>query len=246
MGVREAQRDRLRRTIDWARRIEEHLAPTRERHLGEVHFRPASTGVAMIGLRPDRPQRGRSGIVDLAQLAREFEGAYREACVDCDHGRSTPEKRLQSHLISAAYRSERRLDRFRRGPGEAPLFITDELSLPTENGRIVCDILALHGGVPAVIELKPERQLTRLVAQVSGYAALTDEHSDLFSELYSVILGRVVVLESPCERWIVWPHPTGHETDPREHELAALGVRVVGYTEADEGFEFKVGASIRA
>lgn len=245
MGVREAQRDRLRRTIEWARLIEEHLAPMRERHLGEVHFRPASSGVSMIGLRPDRPQRGRSGIVDLARLAREFEGAYREACVDCDHGRPTPEKRLQSHLISAAYRSDRRLDRLRHIHEEAPLFITDELSLPTENGRIVCDILALHGAVPAVIELKPGRQLTRLVAQVTGYAALIDEHTDLFSELYSVILGRAVELESPSERWIVWPHPSGHEADPREHELATLGVRVVGYTEAGEGFEFKVGAPIR-
>lgn len=87
--------------------------------------------------------------------------------------------------------------------------------------------------------------MTRLVAQVTGYAALIDEHTDLFGELYSVILGRVVALELPCERWIVWPRPRGHEADPRERELAELGVRVVGYTEVGEGFEFEVGAPIR-
>ena len=245
MTLRDEQRDRLRRTIDWARKIEDTLAEVRQRHLGDVHFRPASTGISMVGLRPERPQRGKSGIKGLQRLADNYETLFKEHCVDCDQGRPTPEKRLQSHLIAEAYRNGRRLDPLSTG-GETPIvFITDELSLPTADGRIVCDLLALRGRRPAVIELKPGREMKRLVEQVTSYSALVEEHLALFEELYSAVLGRTVALEAPCERWIVWPAVDGHDGDPREDELAKLGVRVVGYTELDGGFEFRVGRRVQ-
>jgi hypothetical protein len=77
-------------------------------------------------------------------------------CRSVDQGRVTGEKALQS-------------------------FVTDEISLPLGNGKIVCDIVALRrdGGrsTPVLIELKDTRQLTRLVEQVDGYAALIDLHA---------------------------------------------------------------------
>jgi len=234
--LRNQQRDRLQQTIDWARKTEETLAEVRRRHLGEVHFRPGSTGISMVGLRPDRPQRGKSAISNLNRLAADFERLFRKHCVDCDHGRPTPEKLLQSVLVAEAYRTGRKLASL--CGGDAPLFVTDELSLPVERGRIVCDLLALDGDRPAVIELKPARAMKRLVEQVTAYSALVDEHLDLFEALYSVVLGRPVSLMSPCERWIVWPAVPGRDRDPREDELAALGVRVVGYAESEGGFEF--------
>jgi hypothetical protein len=241
----EAQREWLRRTIAWAQAIEEQLAVVRERHLGEVHFRPSSRGVAMIGLRPDRPQRGRSSIRDLARLADDFEAQFRRHCVDLEQGRPTPEKRLQSQLLANAYRQARRLEDLAGDEGGPPLlFVTDELALPIADGRIVCDLLALHGSRPAVIELKPERQLTRLVEQVTAYADLVETHLDLFAELFSIVFGYAVLLERPCERWIVWPQPDRGALDPREDELAALGVRVVGYRERDDGFGFRVGRAV--
>jgi len=241
-GVVEAQRERLRRTIEWARKVEIHLADVREQRLGQVHFRPSSTGISMVGLLPERPQRGKSGISNLSRLAANFDSEFRAHCVDCPHGRPTPEKRLQSHLLSGAYRAERRLLPLMQQDPEPPLlFITDELSLPGDDGRIVCDLLALRGDRPVVIELKPARLMTRLVQQVTDYSALVERHLDLFSELYSAVLGRPVALRSPCERWIVWPHLPGHERDPQENALAAVGVRVVGYTETADRFEFKVG-----
>jgi hypothetical protein len=243
MTSRARQRDSLQSTIAWARQIEQHLALVRDRHLGGVHFRPSSTSVSMIGLHPDRPQRGKSSITNLARLAATFDAEFRRHCIDCDHGRPTPEKRLQSHLLANAYRHDRRMPDL-HVDGAPPLtFVTDELSLPLDTGRIVCDLLALHGDRPAAIELKPGREMTRLVEQVTRYAALVDEHIDLFAELFTVVLGRTMDLHYPCERWIVWPHPRGHDRDPREDELASLGIRVVGYEENDGAFMFRVGRS---
>ena len=82
------------------------------------------------------------------------------------------------------------------------LLVTDEIAVPTDGGRIVCDILALHETAdtrtPVAMELKTERQLTRLVEQVTGYAALVDEHRDLFEALYSACLGRDVAFTADC------------------------------------------------
>ena len=248
MSIREDQRSRLRRTIEWARKIEEELAEARRSRLGEVHFRPSSTGISMVGLRPDRPQRGKSQITNLQRLASTFEREFQTHCVDCDHGRPTPEKRLQSFLISNAYRHARRLEDLAGGDGdEELLFVTDELSLPTverPRGQL-CDVLALHGNRPAVIELKPARKKKELVKQATGYARLVEEHLELFSELFSVVLGREVKLCRPCQCWIVWPHPAGHDRDPQEGSLARLGVRVAGYTEVEDGFRFQVGTPVQ-
>lgn len=245
MTVRDEQRDRLRRTIGWARKVEELLAGARKQHLGEIHFRPASTGISMIGLRPDRPQRGKSGIKNLERLADEFDKLFREHCIECAHGRPTPEKRLQSYLVAEAYRNERRLQPLSADGSVPLLFVTDELSLPTSDGRIVCDLLALHGTRPVVIELKPAREMKRLVEQVTSYSALVEDHLDLFGELYSVILGSEVSLEAPCQRWIVWPAVNGHDRDPREDQLAELGIRVVGYAEAEGEFGFRTGRRVQ-
>lgn len=245
VSVRDQQRERLRRTIEWARKIEQSLAEVRAIRVGEVHFRPSSTGISMIGLRPDRPQRGRSGITNLERLAANFEQEYEVHCVSCQHKRATPEKRLQSHLLAQAYRGRRFIRDLQPNDKERALeFVTDELSLPVEGGEIVCDLLALRGDQAAAIEMKSARQMKRLVEQVTASAALLDEHADLFGELFSVILGRRVELSGGCERWIVWPHRAGHERDPREKELAALGIRVVGYTEVGDGFEFKIGDAV--
>lgn len=247
MSIRDDQRSRLRRTIEWARKIEEELAEVRRSRLGEVHFRPSSTGISMVGLRPDRPQRGKSRITNPQRLASTFEREFQTHCVDCDHRRHTREKRLQSFLIGNAYRHARRLEELSGGKGdEELLFVTDELPLPTvERPRGQrCDILALHGNQPTVIELKPARNKEELVKQATGYARLVEEHLELFSELFSVVLSRKVKLCKPCQRWIVWPHPVGHDRDPQEDSLARLGIRVAGYTEVEDGFRFQVGRRV--
>jgi hypothetical protein len=123
------------------------------------------------------------------------------------------------------------------------IFITDELALPVD-GWIVCDLLALSGDRPVILELKPNRAKKRLFEQVTRYAALVEAHFTLFGELCSVILGRELALCAPYERWIVWPAAGGHKRDPQDNALADLGIRVVGYDETDQGFAFRVGCDV--
>jgi hypothetical protein len=126
------------------------------------------------------------------------------------------------------------------------VFITDEISLPVESGKMVCDLLALRvdGGrsTPVLLELKDDRMLARLVEQAEGYARIIDAHPELFGALYGALLGRVVEFDGPVEKWIVWP-AAGDRADPREGELRGRGIRLVGYVENELGkYRFWVGA----
>lgn len=244
------QRSHLIAVTSWARRIraELHLLLDEQRH--PVHFRPSSGGVAMVGLAPGRAQRGKTSIRDLSRVAADFDARFRRHCLDVDQGRPTPEKELQSFLIREAYANERRLwpltAAAARSASPVELsFVTDEIALPVDGGaRIVCDLLALRTdagrAVPVAIELKSSRHMKRLVEQVTGYAALIDQHADLFSDLFGALLGVDVRFTGPCEKWIVWP-AAGDTADPREDELGRAGMRVVGYVEDGERFAFRAG-----
>ncbi len=96
MDLRDLQRQRLKATIEWARKVRTTLEPLLDAHGDRVHFRPSSTGVAMVGLLPDRPQRGKSGLTNLARVVADFEPMFTAHCRDVEHGRVTGEKALQS------------------------------------------------------------------------------------------------------------------------------------------------------
>ena len=149
MDATAAQRNQLDRTIEQARRLREHLHGLVLRRGHEVHFRPGSSAIAMVGLRPDRPQRGLPGIRDLDAFVASFAAHLHAHCVAAPHGRVTGEKALQSFLIRDAHAHERRLHALNaassdtREPVEL-VFVTDEIALPLETGKIVCDVLALR------------------------------------------------------------------------------------------------------
>jgi hypothetical protein len=146
----------------------------------------------------------------------------------------------QSFLIREAYKHSRHMQPVTTAARAARLdlelvFVTDEIPLPGDDGKIVCDLLALRRDeagrqVPVVIELKSERALTRLLSQVEGYACLVDLHADLFAQLFAALLGEPVTFGGPCEKVIVWPSLPGEGPEPRAAELTARGVVVVGYT----------------
>ena len=212
MSIRADQDERLRSTIDWARKVRASLGPLQRIHGDRVHFRPASTGVTMVGLLPDRPQRGVSTITSLESVAANFEKRFEVHCQNIEHRRLTGEKALQSFLIREAKVNERRmvsLNSASATTGE-PVnlwFVTDELALPIDGGKIVCDLLALRrdGGhlTPVLLDLKDDRQLTRLVQQVDSYSRLMDEHARLFGELHGTIVGEPVTFDGPAEKWIM-------------------------------------------
>lgn len=248
------QRQRLRATIKWAREIRSILGPLLNAHGDQVHFRPGSSGIAMVGLLADRPQRGKSGITNLKRLAEDFEALFGAHCRSVEHGRATGEKALQSFLIREAQQNGQRLLPINTASAatDDPVeleFITDEISLPVESGKIVCDILALRrdGGrcTPVLLELKDSRQLGRLVEQVEGYAKLVDGHADLFAELFGALLGEVVRFHGPTEKWLVWPS-VGSEPDPRTEELLKKGIRVVAYGLEERRYSFLVGPGAAA
>jgi hypothetical protein len=252
--VKAEQRRRLEKTITWARKIRGSLQPLLDAHGDRVHFRPSSTGIAMVGLLHDRPQRGKSGITNVDRLARDFEATFGVHCRDIDQGRPTGEKALQSFLIRESYKNGRRIEPINVASREtnAPVdlvFVTDEIPLPLAGGKIVCDVLALRRdsgrSTPVLLELKDDRILTRLVEQVEGYSALVDEHADLFAEFYGALLGEEIRFDGPTEKWIVWP-AAGAGKDPREDELAVQGIRVVSYAERDGAYALKVGRRVEA
>jgi len=244
-GIVSTQREHLAHVTRWAETIRRELGSILERESGRVHFRPSSRGVAMVGLLPERPQRGKSGLRNLHRVATDFETLFQAHCVDVAQGRPTPEKSLQASMTAAAYRHERRILPL-CVDGRDTVFVADELALPQEGGgRIVCDFLALRRGPggycrPAVIELKSARQLSRLVEQVRDYAACVEQLSDEFAALYSAVLGEEIVFDGPPECWVVWPEH-GASVDPREDELCQHRVRVVGYRAKDDEYEFRVG-----
>lgn len=246
VSIHDAQRAHLLAVIGWAERAASALGEAKRANAHRIFFRPASTGVSMVGLLPDRPQRGRSPRRDLEALARGVDRLFEDHCQQVGQGRGTPEKALQSYLIAQAQTSGLRLDCLERaaeaaGHGGALSFVTDELAMPGDGDKIVCDIIATRateaGEVPVVIELKTERAMTRLLEQLERYAALVDEHVGLYERLASAQLGRVVRFDGPCERWLVWPEARG-QGEPRAPALAARGVKVVSFVSGAGSYRF--------
>lgn len=250
------QRAQLIATIGWAQQLRATLQPILDVHGDRVHFRPSSLGVTMVGLLADRPQRGLGGVSKLRDLADNFEELFRQHCREIEHGRVTGEKELQSFLIRESYQHGRLMQPLVDAAKESGeeldlLFVTDEQLLPmgTDRNKVVCDLLALRrdperGLIPVLLELKDARHMTRLIEQVEGFATLMDRHVDLFAQLYTALLGFEVRFDGPTEKWIVWP-ALGEKADPREEELRARGIRVVGYKPHEQGFRFRLGKPTR-
>lgn len=203
----------------------------------------------MVSLVAERPQVGESGFTNLDHVARHFEALYAEHCDQLVVGRDTPEKRLQSFLIRDAQARGRKMAAINAAcaDGTELVFVTDEIALPLSGGaEMKCDVLAVRrdGGrcVPVLLELKSARDLKKLVAQATGYAALIDAHAELFAELYGALLGESVTFDGPTEKWIVWP-PSPSGRSRRNPELAANAIRVVVYREQAGCYEFVVGAA---
>lgn len=243
MNDHRLREQRLSTLQRWAETIPATLATLHERHGHHVHLRPTTSGLTLVGLTPERPQRGKGGFHDVRLLVDQFEELFDEHCVSSGHGRATPEKVVQSALLRDAYEHGRsmRLLNVATATTNDPVdvvFLTDELSLPDRGSEICCDILALRPLSadlyrPVVLELKSARDMRRLVEQVTRYAELVVGHREAFSRLAETLLERPVRLADECERWILWPRlerrREGSEHEPREAELGAASIRVFTY-----------------
>jgi hypothetical protein len=106
----------------------------------------------MVGLLPDRPQRGKSTVRDLRGLAAEFESLFARHCREIEQGRVTGEKALQSWLIRDAQTHENLMHAINNASRATDdsvelAFVTDEISLPLEAGKIVSTMSTVRGGL---------------------------------------------------------------------------------------------------
>ncbi len=192
-----ADSESLTNLITIAHDMHQHLSDIIALKNGAVHFRPTANGVTMVGLSPDRPQRGKGGY-KADQLKSNFDEEFEKHCVNIPQGRPTPEKQLQSYLISDAYRHNRQMMALQSllPPAEKTslIFVTDEISLAHGGQKIVCDILALNrtstGDIPVLMELKSERAMTRLIQQLNDYVAVINAYHAQYEALFSALLGR--------------------------------------------------------
>ena len=236
------------RTIRFARQIHDELGGILKSWNGGVHFRPGGSGIAMVSLSPEKPQLGKGGF-RAEELKSNFEELFRKHCVERELKRETPEKQLQSFIISEAYRNGCRMEMFGLTDGEM-LFVTDEIPAYTESGdKILCDILALRmkedKAVAVLIELKSSRMMKELVSQLEQYSQIMQQRSSEYEQLYSAVLGKEIKFSGAVEKWIIWPAPDSNAQlkcdDRQESELAEKGIGVIQYVKTDNGFDFRVG-----
>jgi len=252
MNLFDEREECLIRIINNARIITNRLANTIDKHGSLVHFRPSSNGISIIGLLPTAPQRGKSNFRDFDGINNDFENMFAKHCTEPPK-RVTPEKELQSYLISESYKNKRMIKPLNDTQKHLDnlTFITDEIALPAQSNKIVCDLLALRmtnlDCIPVVIELKSKRD-RRIINQVNNYSMIVNDHKDKFEMLFSEILGKEIKFTSACDKWIVWPGITNKGTgeldiEPREHELKEKGITAVTYqkssTSGSPSFLFK-------
>jgi hypothetical protein len=242
----------FRRTAVWAATVGRELGSLQRQHAERVWFRPCSTGFTMVGLLPDKPQLGKQ-YTTTANVLLDFEGEFSRWCNGAAPSRVTPEKRIQSFLISDALCHNRYLRALNEASKRTPeavelVFITDELVMPSISGDQRLDLLCLNVRDECdslvLIELKPLRAMKELLRQTAAYAQILEQHRSSVADLASAALRRRVVLQGSIEKWIIWP-AAGADRDPREAEFRAAGVRVVGYSPRAIGYEFRVGVSPR-
>jgi len=239
MSEHEAREQRLAAIERWAKEIPTTLAVLHERHGHHVHLRPTTSGVTLVGLTPDRPQRGQGGIRNMQRLLDDFGRLFDNHCVPTSQGRETSEKAVQSAMILDVYehgRSIRIIETATAATNDpvAPIFVADELCLPRASGEICCDLFGLRRvatGIyrPVVIELKWKRQMKRLVKQVTDFADLVEEHRASFEAVSSALLARPIQLLQQCERWVVWPPLSDCSSESRVGAFAAHRIRVFTY-----------------
>lgn len=76
------------------------------------------------------------------------------------------------------------------------------------------------------------------LSREDGYAA----SEPAVAEMYAAILGEPVSFDRATDKWIVWPS-AGQGRDPREDDLVARGIRVVGYSVGPDGaYTFRSGS----
>ena len=214
-----------------------------------THLRPTAKGVSLVSINELTPQIRAKDIEEFLSVIK-FDTHHRSDPEEPK--RNTPEKALQSWLISDAYRNRGRMisiekavhDKIGSANDSEVFFVTDEIGLVSEEtGKLVkCDILAIRRvpkkdgsfyWVPMQIELKSARKLTELIDQLENYENLFNKSRAEFEKLFSILLapvfdGKIVFGSAQLEKWIVWPWSEKSKMDTIQ-QIAAKGIKEIQY-----------------
>ncbi len=185
-------------------------------------LRPSVGSISLVSCSSFTPQLGFSNIKDAGALQEKLE-ALREGRVKlCAPGRDTPEKSLQSWLISEAMQNNGRVASIERALDDrhSYWFVSDEIALnnPETDKRLVADLLLVRedsrGELEFVnVELKSQRT-TETHIQAKNFSRFIQEPDRvaLWRDFAETMLPKKTCLwkePGECKGLVVWPFGSG-------------------------------------
>ena len=191
-----------------------------------THLRPTAKGVSLVSINELTPQIRARDIEEFLDVIK-FDTHHKSDPEEPK--RNTPEKSLQSWLISDAYKHRGRMtaieklvhDKIGASNDSEVFFVTDEIGLVAEETEklVKCNILAVRrefkkdvgvNWTPMQMELKSSRNLTELINQLDNYGKLFENSREDFETLFSLLLspvidGQISFGAAKLEKWIIWP-----------------------------------------
>lgn len=197
----------------------------------EIHFRGSINSLSLISVSRDKPELG-VRCKNHDDWTSEILHTY--ICkINCKPNpkRITPEKALQAWLIKKALKTENRLEF-----DKTIHFIASELAIYNDNGaKIVSDIIGYDTKTNqlVIIELKSERLLKKLIAQVNTFRKIVEDNFQFFQELVSIY--GFSLLEKKQRKVVVWP---GEKKAPLE-KFKEEGIEEYMYNEDGDNYSFR-------
>jgi hypothetical protein len=189
----------------------------------QLRLRPSVGSFSLVSCAWESPQLGRSGLASANDLARELKSLQTGEWAIKKPGRSTPEKTLQSWLISTARASGEILPISAAAQdGARYWFVTDEIALHGSD-KFVADMLlvkeAENGHAEFVnTELKYTRSMSTFIQVETFRAVLTrGDLTVLWRELAETMTGRQFNWDdsSQSSGLVIWPSLPGDKITPR-------------------------------
>ncbi len=230
--------------------IEEKYRDLFNRH--QFRLRPSVGSISLVSCASDTPQLGFPQMRSALHLQNKLEALRMEPAKFCEPGRSTPEKRLQSWLISEAMQNNGRIESIERtlNDDHSYWFVSDEiaLTLQTEGSKpekIVADLLLVR---------EDGRGESEFVNAELKYKRTTETHKQVenfwrgFREPKRIALWRQfaeTMLGRKERRWketekrrglVIWPSGSSRESTVRlVNDYKAQGIDTLCYSGPEYG-----------
>lgn len=236
------------KTPEFVKAIEDHRDLFKRYSL---RLRPSVNSISLVSYSCATPQLGFSGIADATALRKTLDALKKEEIALKPPGRETPEKALQSWLISQAIANGQKLTSIDAvlKDGHSYRFVTDEISLrvsdasqtATNGTRVVADLLLIRTngqGESEIVnaELKSQRS-TETFKQIDDFWKFMGEDQwKRWREFIGTMLGdgelRWKDVNAPCGI-VIWPAPLGsssQQTRELVSERKKDGIETICYT----------------